>query len=227
LKIEERTPVIYVPQHVRKQMLEAHRRMWSPFAQFRGSDREIVQQMLDLSLEGSKAIWSSWSGRLNLPIAVGLIELGLVSSWSDVFVFVQYHPQLHRIGPGCGSQATSREDLFERSYLAEDIEFLDVPEYPDFDPSRHEYVLCTAGSDGWTPEGELMDALRRDRLSTTDDIRGSDWQSWRALVPWHEWIDSLYVYTEDASGHPEEVATFNLATWQWEHTPGVQESVNG
>lgn len=225
MEIKEKTPVIHVPRYVQEQMLENHQ-MWCPSTQFIGNDREIIQQMLDLAMDFPND-WAPLSELLNSLVAVGSIELGLVSSWNAACVFVKYHPQLHRIGWGYTSQGSFKENLFKRRYITEDRGFLDVPEYPELDPVRHEYVLSTAGSDGWTPVSKLMIAISRDRADAANNTGSDDEADSILAIPWHEWIDSLYVYAEDASGHPEGVAEFNLDTWEWESTPGVQEKANG
>lgn len=123
MNITERKPVIYVPNHVKEQMLETHS-MWLPILQFAGSDKRIIQQMLDLQLRGSSPKWATQADLLDQHLAVGGIELGIVSSWNEKWVLVKYHPSLHRTGWDITAQATSREDLFERNIVVEDRPFI-------------------------------------------------------------------------------------------------------
>lgn len=111
MEIEERKPVVYVPRCAKYQIIEYGCVRYG----FTGTNREVIQQVLDELIGKNEHLWPS-------------VELGLVSSWNEAWVFVKYHPTLYRTGWNITAQATSREDLFERCTIAEDRPFLvDTP----------------------------------------------------------------------------------------------------
>lgn len=205
MEIKERAPVICVPGHVQDEMVA-----WCEKQHFdwvKDSRRDTAQRVIGEFMYGDastiRTLCGAWSG----------VELGLVSSWNDSWVFVKYHPGLHQTGWDITAQATSREDLFERHIVAEDKAFIDVPEYPGFNEDIHAYVLARCGSEApWSQSRQLMNFLEREMDSADCDP-----------APWNVWIEYLYVMTEDEHGSEVEVSVFNFDTWEWERTPGVQE----
>lgn len=217
MEIKERAPVICVPGHVQDEMVA-----WCEKQHFdwvKDSRRDTAQRVIEEFMYGDastiRTLCGAWSG----------VELGLVSSWNDSWVFVKYHPGLHQTGWDITAQATSREDLFERCIVAEDRAFIDVPEYPGYDDYYNVYEAVSNKEDPWYLIGDLNQELRQDwhdHIEAAAELGDGTTERIQS-TPLHEWIEHLWVFERDGEGGKEEVAEFNFDTWEWERTPGVQE----
>lgn len=110
---QARQPVVYVPSHAQEIILSKNQCRGS--LKFEGTQREIIQAMLDESLRRAEDTLPGYEREFGDGV-----EFGVVSSFNDQFVFVKYHPSLYQTGWGITSQATSPDDLFTRSNVAED-----------------------------------------------------------------------------------------------------------
>ena len=124
MEFKEKQPVTYIPSHLQGHLLVGWAKQSRPDL-VRSTDHETIQALLDDELYRLPNKFDVWNGQYDGA------KFGLISSWNDAGVFVKYHPALHQTGWNIPSQLTYRRNLFTRPYLAEDRDFLDVPECLD------------------------------------------------------------------------------------------------
>lgn len=86
-----------------------------------------------------------------------------------------------------------------------------VPEYDGFDRYSHQYIIATAGGDGWEITESITPSVQADILQAADDADTDEKAQAIKDIDWREWIDSLAVYDGDFL-----VAEFDLQAWQWD-----------